>query len=119
MAAIVCFYDVRPDGGPGRTFGTTREHFPDLHDWRLIEEHEAWRLENERRDGEREVFHNLCFHGGRGLALEMRIFTKESLEQELRDAGFTSIEFDSQECAEFGIVFPYPWNYPILARKIR
>jgi SAM-dependent methyltransferase len=112
------FRNVRADGGPGRTFGRTREHFPSLHEWRLIEEDGVWRLENRRRDGYVEVFHNLCFHGGRGLALEMRIFTKESLEQELRDAGFASIEFDSQECAEFGIVFPYPWNYPILARKI-
>jgi SAM-dependent methyltransferase len=112
------FRDVRPDGGPGRTFGRTREHFPDLHDWRLIEEDGAWRLENKRRDGELEIFHNLSFHGGRGLALEMRIFTKESIEQELRDAGFTAVEFDSHEWAEFGIVFPYPWNYPILARRI-
>jgi SAM-dependent methyltransferase len=113
------FRDVRPDGGPGRTFGRTREHFPDLHDWQLIEQDGAWRLENKRRDGELEIFHNLCFHGGRGLALEMRIFTKESLEQELRDAGFAAIEFDSHEWAGFGIVFPYPWNYPILARRIR
>jgi SAM-dependent methyltransferase len=112
------FRDVRPDGGPGRTFGRTREHFPDLHDWRLVEQDGEWRLENIRRDGTREVFRNLCFHGGRGLALEMRIFTKEALERELREAGFISIEFDSQECAELGIVFPYPWNYPILARKI-
>jgi SAM-dependent methyltransferase len=111
--------DVQPDGGPGRTFGRTREHFPDLHDWRLIEENGVWRLENKRRDGHLEVFHNLCFHSGRGLALEMRIFTRHSLEQDLRDAGFTSIEFDSHECAELGIVFPHPWNYPILARKIR
>jgi SAM-dependent methyltransferase len=113
-----CFPDVRPDGGPGRTFGRTREHFPHLHDWRLIEEDGAWRLENMRRDGNREVFHNLCFHGGRGLALEMRIFAKEALGRELRDAGFTSIEFDSHEYAGFGIVFPYPWNHPILARGI-
>jgi hypothetical protein len=49
----------------------------------------------------------------------MRIFTRGSLEQELREAGFTSIDFDSQEDAGFGIIFPYPWSYPILARKIR
>ena len=59
------------------------------------------------------------FSGAASLVIEMRIFTKESLEQELRDAGFSSIEFDRRECAEFGIVFPYQWNYPILARKIR
>jgi len=60
-----------------------------------------------------------AFRAPPSLVLEMRIFTKESLEQELRDAGFSSIEFDRRECAEFGIVFPYQWNYPILARKIR
>jgi SAM-dependent methyltransferase len=112
------FHDVQPDGGPGRSFGRTREHFPDLHDWRLIEENGAWRLENKRRDGGVEVFHNLAFHGGRGLALEMRIFTKGSLEQELQAAGLAAIEFDREEHADFGIVFPYPWNYPIVARRI-
>ncbi len=117
--SVEWFRDIRADGGPGYTFGGTREHFPDLQDWRLIEEDGAWRLENTRRDGEVEIFHNLSFHGGRGLALEMRIFARGSLEQELRDSGFTSIEFDSTECVEFGIVFPYPWTHPIVARKIR
>jgi hypothetical protein len=116
---VELFRDVRADGAPGRTFGSTREHFPDLHDWRLIEENGAWRLENKRRDGYVEVFHNLSFHGGRGLALEMRIFTRGSLEKELREAGFASIDFDSEECAGFGIIFPHAWSYPILARKIR
>lgn len=111
------FRDIRADGSPGRTFGRTREHFPELHDWRLIEEDSAWRLENKRRDGEVEVFHNLCFHGGRGLALEMRIFTRGSLEQDLREAGFTSVEFDNEEYADFGIIFPHPWTHPIVARK--
>ncbi|HVW10277.1 MAG TPA: methyltransferase domain-containing protein [Bryobacteraceae bacterium] len=109
--------DLRADGGPGSSFGTTREHFPNLYNWRLIEENGEWRLENRRRDGGLEVFHNLCFHGGRGLALEMRIFAKRSLEKELREAGFSSIEFDNQENADCGIIFPYPWNYPIVARK--
>jgi hypothetical protein len=112
------FCGISPDGSPGRTLGRTREHFPDLHDWRLIEEDGVWRLENQRRDGEVEVFHNLCFHGGRGLALEMRLFTKDSLEDDFRAAGFTSIEFDNQEYTDFGIIFPHRWSYPIVARKI-
>jgi SAM-dependent methyltransferase len=115
--AVQWFRNIQPGGGTGWAFGKTREHFPDLHDWRLIEENGAWRLENKRRDGELEVFHNLCFHGGRGLALEMRIFAKGSLEKELREAGFSSVDFDNQENADCGIIFPYPWNYPIVARK--
>jgi SAM-dependent methyltransferase len=112
------FCDFSPFGSEGWSFGRTREHFPELYQWRLVEAAGAWRVENVRRDGAAEIFHNLCFHGGRGLALEMRIFTKASLEHDLRAAGFTSIEFDNQEYADFGIIFPHQWSYPIVARKV-
>jgi SAM-dependent methyltransferase len=111
------FRDISASGSPGWSFGKTREHYPDLHDWQLLEEDNVWRLENRRRDGEAETFHNLSFHGGRGLALEMRLFARESLEEDLHAAGFTSIEFDDQEHAEFGIIVPNRWSHPIVARK--
>jgi hypothetical protein len=113
------FIEPSFDGSPGPSLGYTREHFPDLHDWRLYEEAGAWKLFNRRRDGASETFSNLVFHGGPGLALEMRVFTRADVERQLRAAGFDSVEFDCQELKEWGIVFPYPWSHPVVARRLK
>jgi SAM-dependent methyltransferase len=111
------FYDMAFDGGPGPSLGNSREHFPELFDWKLSVQEGVWRLLNRRRNGTIETFHNLVFHEGPGLALEMRLFTKEGLEHDLRAAGFNNIEFETEDCAELGIIFPYCWSRPILARR--
>ena len=110
------FPRIAVDEGPGPCFGHTREHFPNLHDWTLQTEAGETILLNKQRSGETEVFHNLVFHGGAGLALEMRLFTRNCLEKDLRAAGFNAIEFESQETAEWGIFFPYAWSRPLIAR---
>jgi hypothetical protein len=102
--------------GPGPSLGYTREHFPQLHEWRLSQEGESRRLVNKRLDGAIEIFHNLVFHRGPGAALEMRLFTKRSLENSLREAGFADVEFEFQDYPDFGIIFGYPWSRPIVAR---
>jgi hypothetical protein len=114
---VTRYYDPMFDGAAGPSLGHTREHFPDLFDWRLSEQHGSWQLTNRRRDGGVETFQNLVFHGGPGLALELRLFTRADLEKNLRAAGFRSVEFDNQAYEEAGIVFPYPWSHPIVARK--
>jgi len=111
------FYDPSFDGSSGPSLGFTREHFPQLHDWTLSNEGGSIQLLNRRPDGVNETFHNLSFHGGIGLALEMRIFTRADIEAKLRAAGFDSVEFDNQESADAGIIFPYPWSHPVVARK--
>ena len=113
------FNHVAVDGGPGPSFGGTREHFPHLHEWVVSKREDDWLLVNRRRTGEVEEFHNLVFHGGPGLALEMRLFTKSGLEESLRSAGFRSIQFESGEEVSFGIIFPYPWSRPVVARLSR
>ena len=60
----------------------TLEHFPDLHDYRLVEKDGAWRLENRTSDGRRQVFSDLVFHGGPGSTLEMRLFSRNGLIDE-------------------------------------
>ena len=89
------------DGGPGPCLGHTREHFPE---WPLPE-------------GKLETYRNLVYHGGPGFALEMRLFTRCGLEENLRAAGFSSVEFDTCENRGIGVVYPYPWGHPIVARK--
>jgi SAM-dependent methyltransferase len=111
------FQKMAFDGGPGPSFGRTREHFPELYDWRLSEDSGETRLLNTRADGTAETFGNLVFHGGPSPALEMRIFTKGGIEENLRAAGFDQIEFQTDDYAEFGIIFGYPWSRPVAARR--
>jgi len=106
------------DGGPGQSLGHTREHFPNLYEWRIVENSGSYRLINAREDGAVESFSNLTFHEGSGLALEMRVFTRNGIEQSLREAGFTRIEFETRDNPEIGIIFGYPWSRPLIARKI-
>ena len=114
---IARYYDPVFDGSAGTSIGHAREHFPELFDWNLYERDGSWQLTNSRRDGAVETFHNLVFHGGPGLALELRLFTRADLEKNLRAAGFRTVEFDNTSHEEAGIVFPYPWSHPVVARK--
>jgi SAM-dependent methyltransferase len=77
------YRDLSLDGKPGICLGHTREHFPELHEWEILELSGSTVLVNRREDGTREMFRNLVFHGGPGLSLEMRLFTKASLEADL------------------------------------
>jgi len=47
----------------------TREHFPRLHDFRIVEEGGKRVLLNTTASGERERFEDLVFHGGEGMTL--------------------------------------------------
>lgn len=111
------FRDMAFDRSPGPSLGRTREHFPRLYDWRMSDSAEGRQLLNKRRDGGVETFYNLAFHEGPGLVLEMRLFTKGGIEENLRAAGFDQIEFQMQDYTEFGVLFEYPWGRPVAARK--
>src|SRR5262249_49660154 len=51
-----------------------REHFPDLHEFRVVPLGKSEVLINRRRDGVLEIRDDLVFHGGTGATLEMREF---------------------------------------------
>lgn len=91
------------------------EHFPALHDYRLVEAGGRWRLENRTADGRDEIFTDLVFHGGPGTTLEMRLFSRAGLEREFRAAGFARLRVADEPCAEHGIVWPEPWSVPMVA----
>jgi SAM-dependent methyltransferase len=93
----------------------TVEHFPALHDYRLIESGGSWRLENRTPDGRAEVFTDLVFHGGPGTTLEMRLFSRAALEREFDAAGFARVRVADEPCPEHGIVWPEPWSVPMVA----
>lgn len=94
----------------------TVEHFPDLHDFSIVEDAQGKRMHNTTRDGHAQTFDRLVFHGGSGATLEMRLFSRAALERELRSAGFTRVRFADEPCERFGIVWPNPWSVPIVAR---
>ena len=97
--------------------GETVEHYPDLHEYQLARRDGKRILINRTRNGHIQHFDNLVFHGGKGATLEMRVFSKSGLINELVQAGFTDIRIHSEEVPEFGIFWPDPWSLPLSARR--
>jgi SAM-dependent methyltransferase len=96
--------------------GDTVEHFPGLHDFRIVEENGRWTLHNRTADDRDETFTDLVFHGGPGTTLEMRLFSLPALEREFARAGFSSLRVAAEPCLAHGIVWPEPWSVPLVAR---
>jgi SAM-dependent methyltransferase len=96
--------------------GETREHFPRLHDFRIIETRGKRYLYNRTVEGEEEIFDDLVFHGGEGMTLEMRMFAEPDLLRRLEKAGFSSIRVCIDRAPEFGIQWPMDWSVPIVAQ---
>lgn len=94
----------------------TREHFPDLHEWSLDQRDGRYVLANRTRDGRRQTFDDLVFHGGPGSTLEMRLFSKAAVLRELEAAGFRRVRIADEPCLRYGIHWPEPWSVPIVAR---
>jgi len=97
--------------------GDTREHFPNLHQFEVIELAGEPVLVNRRSDGELEVFDRLSFHGGHGSTVEMRVFTLPALLSTLREAGFVEFRVLREEDPRYGIVRTEDYSLPIAARK--
>ncbi len=113
---------LKPDGvlvmtTPYTLGGKTREHFPDLHEFTLASPGGKTVLINRRRDGTLETFENLVFHGGPGSTVEIRVFTEESLRENVLAAGFSSVRIASGDIPEFGIEHAETWSLPMAARK--
>ena len=94
----------------------TREHFPRLHDFRVVEEGGKRVLLNTTADGQAERFEDLVFHGGDGMTLEMRVFGEDDLLRRLRRAGFSRAEVRADPAPHFGIRWPIDHSLPIVAR---
>jgi len=94
----------------------TREHFPRLHDFRIVETRGKRFLYNRTAGGEEEIFDDLVFHGGDGMTLEMRMFAEHDVLRRLDAAGFSSIRIYADAVPEFGILWPMDWAVPIAAR---
>jgi SAM-dependent methyltransferase len=96
-----------------------REHFPELHEYRVVPLGSAAVLINRRRDGGLEIDGNLIFHGGSGSTLEMREFGITELEAKLLASGFREVEFLTANLPEIGVLFDHDVSQPLIARKER
>jgi SAM-dependent methyltransferase len=97
----------------------TIEHFPELHEFTLVERDGSHELHNITKSGVKQTFTNLVFHGGRGSTLEMRKFCYADLIRLLNKTGFQGIVVHSTPDFRHGIWWPQPWSLPITARKPR
>jgi len=104
---------------PYGTGTETIEHFPDLHDFTIIEKNGSHWLKNVTRSGEVQEFHDLVFHGGPGSTLEMRVFAEAALLKHLAEAGFEAITVHRTPDLAHGIFWPEPWAFPLSARRPR
>jgi SAM-dependent methyltransferase len=95
----------------------TDEHYPDLHQYSVIELAGEHVLINRKKDRTLEIHGNLVFHGGIGATLEMRLFAQADLVRKLRGAGFSDVVLQMEPVERFGIVFDGPWSRPLVARK--
>jgi len=102
---------------PYMLFEKTWEHFPELNEYEIINPYDGGKLINTTKQGKRQEYSNLSFHGGPGATLEMRVFTKKSLRKELKKSGFKQITFCKCYEPKFGIIWPIKWSLPILAKK--
>ena len=94
-----------------------REHFPDLHEYRVVRLGDTPVLLNRRPDGSLEVRQDLVLHGGTGATLEMREFGVTELDRKLLAAGFREVFFLREGPPLLGVVFDHDLSQPLIARK--
>lgn len=95
----------------------TLEHFPELHEYRVVSLGDSTILVNRRRDGGLEVRDQLIFHGGTGSTLEMRQFAAPELRNQLIASGFREVSFLTEDIPGAGIWFDADVSVPFIARK--
>ncbi len=94
-----------------------REHFPELHEFRIVPLGDGSVLINRRRDGALEIRDDLVFHCGTGATLEMREFGASSLRAQLLAAGFRAVDFLTENVPASGILFDHDTSQPLIARN--
>jgi SAM-dependent methyltransferase len=93
------------------------EHFPELHEHRVIRLGASDVLVNRRADGTLEAREDLVFHEGPGAVLEMRQFGRTGLRAKLLAAGFREVHYLLEDVPESGILFDSDVSQPFVARK--
>ncbi|MFV0291864.1 MAG: methyltransferase domain-containing protein [Paracoccus sp. (in: a-proteobacteria)] len=94
---------------PFVNIGDGSEHYPGLVDYTPRQlENGTWVADLEYADGRRETDTQAIFHGGPGLTLELRLFNRQRVLDELREAGFTNIRIHDEDLPQSGIQWGAP-----------
>lgn len=102
-----------PFGGNSETI----EHYPELHEFKVVELGGDYAVVNRAGDGKFTLHTDPVFHGGPGTTLEMRIFSRADTIAKLEEAGFIDIEVHEAAVPEWGVFPPHGHGLPITARK--
>jgi SAM-dependent methyltransferase len=100
---------------PYKPEGELLEHFPGLHEYRVVDFNGRPILVNKLPGGGWQVFEDLAFHDGAGETLEMRVFTRASVVACLEQAGFVGIVECNDDYEPYGVVWHVRWSAPFLA----
>ena len=96
----------------------TKEHFPELYEWEIVECDGKRVLRNRTRDGRDQLYDHLVFHGGLGSTLEMRAFCEAGLIAECKKAGLGNIKIYRENHPACGIHWKYQQSLPIAIRAL-
>lgn len=115
-------YNILKPGGyliltvPFVNIGEHKEHYPGISGYNSTETDNGWIVDIEYHNGKKSVDKNPKFHGGPGKTLEVRLFNRTRLMEELNWAGFDDVNIMDENLPKHGI----NWNVasrPIVARK--
>jgi hypothetical protein len=121
--AFAGLHDLLKPGGllvfsvPYRPAGETVEHFPELHDYEIVERDGGHVLRNTTRDGRVQERTDLVFHGGPGETLELRLFALPDVLARLAAAGLTDVRVRREPSFPHGVWWPGWDGWPITARR--
>src|SRR5947208_3368036 len=96
----------------------TIEHFPELHEFTLVERDGGCELHNLTKSGVRQTFRNLVFHGGRGSTLEMLVFSYSCLLRRLSAVRFAVVEVHIYPDFRHGLWLYHHWSLHITEREL-
>lgn len=96
--------------------GGYQEHYPGMVGYESKQMNGQWVAEIEYANGYVEIDEKPKFHGGPGKTLEVRLFNRKRLREELEWAGFEDITFHDENLPHHGINWSVA-SRPITARK--
>jgi hypothetical protein len=101
---------------PYDTRGKSKEHYPNLHKFRIVEIEGTYTLVNKSKSGTYEFFEDLVFHGGPGTTLEMRRMAIKDVHACLLKSGFVDVQ-QVGTFKESGIIWLHDEGRTLTARK--
>jgi hypothetical protein len=101
---------------PYDTSGKSKEHYPNLHKFSIVNIDDSYSLVNRTRSGKYEFFEDLVFHGGPGTTLEMRRMSIKDVHAQLTKAGFVDVQ-EVGTFEESGVIWLHNEGRTLTARK--